>query len=105
MANFTPSETGLMWAAGLPEKELYDAYANTLDTRFPAFGVRTFEEARYDMAQPYHTYDGSKPISQDMINTIVTPESHERYADALSDFADKHGLAGSLLLHFYSSLG
>ena len=42
------------WLDGLPEREIYDIYADTLAKRFPAFHVRGFDEARIDLAQTLH---------------------------------------------------
>jgi hypothetical protein len=80
----------------LPERELYDIYRDTIESRFAAFGVRDFEAARFDMAQTLHTYDDRGRIDQALVDVIVTRESHERFADALTAFAKKHGLRGWL---------
>lgn len=92
MANSLPQDSSLLWAQGLPQKELYDAYSETIGTRFPAFGVRPYEEARYDMSQPFHAYDDSDVVSQTMVDVIVTPESHDRFTQDLNDFVEMHGL-------------
>ena len=52
------------WMDGLPEREMYDIYADTVTRRFPAFAVRDFDEARVDMAQTLHQYDPTGTIDQ-----------------------------------------
>ena len=78
----------------LPERELYGIYADTIATRFAAFGVRTFDEARFEMAQILHTHDPSGSIDQALVDIIVTPDSHARFTDDLDAFIVKHGLRG-----------
>ena len=78
----------------LPEHELYGIYADTIATRFAAFGVRTFDEARFEMAQILHTHDPSGSIDQALVDIIVTPDSHARFTDDLDAFIVKHGLRG-----------
>ena len=78
----------------LPERALYDIYAQTIAARFPAFGARSFEDARFAMAQTLHTYDDSKGIDQGLLDIIVTPESHARFCEDLEAFISKHGLRG-----------
>ncbi len=90
------SEKELLWSEGLPEKELYDIYASTVETRFPAFGIRDYEEARYDMGQPFHSYDDSGAISQDILDLLLTRQSHDRYTEQLDEYITKHGLRGWL---------
>ncbi len=90
-----PAEVGPdRWMDELPERELYDIYAETIETRFPAFNVRDFEQARFDMAQTFHTYDGRERIDQALVDVIITPESHERFTEDLHRFIIKHGLQG-----------
>ena len=96
MSRLSPDDGPMQWMEGLPEKELYDIYADTIRSRFPAFGVRDFAEARIDMAQTLHPHDPSKPIDQVLVNIIVTAESHDRFTDDLERFVDKHGLRGWL---------
>lgn len=79
---------------GLPDRELYDIYADTITSRFPAFGVREFLDARFDMAQTLHTYDDRGRIDQALVDVIVTPRSHERFTEDLESLIVKHGLAG-----------
>lgn len=81
---------------GLAEREVYDMYAETLATRFPAFGVRDFDEARFDTAQTLHPYDDGCEIDQALVDVIVTPESHDRFTEDLEAFVVKHGLRGWL---------
>ncbi|NNE96181.1 MAG: hypothetical protein HKN24_09160 [Acidimicrobiales bacterium] len=78
----------------LPERALYDIYAHTIATRFPAFALREFDAARFDMAQTLHTHDDSGGIDQALLDIIVTPESHERFSEDLDAFIRKHGLRG-----------
>ena len=94
MTRLSPDDGVMQWIEGLPEKELYDIYADTIATRFPAFGVRDFADARLDMAQTLHAHDPTKPIDQTLVNIIVTPESHERFTEDLERFIRKHGLRG-----------
>jgi hypothetical protein len=94
MSRFPADDGPMQWMEGLPEKELYDIYADTIATRFPAFGVRGFERARVDMAQTLHPHDPSRPIDQALVDIIVTPESHERFTEDLERFIRKHGLRG-----------
>ncbi len=77
-----------------PERALYDIYAETITTRFPAFGVRDFDDARFAMAQTLHSYDGRSSIDQGLLDIIVTPQSHDRFAEDLEAFVVKHGLRG-----------
>jgi hypothetical protein len=79
---------------GLAERELYDIYADTITTRFAAFGVRDFLEARFDMAQTLQAYDDRGRIDQALVDIIVTPQSHERFTEDFDSFIVKHGLAG-----------
>ena len=78
----------------LPERELYEIYAATISSRFAAFGVRKFEDARFDMAQILHTYDPRDSIDQALVDVIVTPDSHARFTEDLEMFIVKHGLRG-----------
>lgn len=78
----------------MPERALYDIYAQAIATRFPAFGARTFEDARFAMAQTLHTYDDSQGVNQGLVDMIITPESHSRFAEDLEAFISKHGLRG-----------
>ncbi len=78
----------------LPELALHGIYADTIQSRFPAFGVREFEDARYAMAQTLHTYDDSGSIDQNLLDIIVTPESYQRFTEDLEAFIVKHGLRG-----------
>ncbi len=94
MTRHSPDDGAIRWMEGLPEKELYDIYADTIASRFPAFGVRDFEQARIDMAQTLHPHDPSTPIDQALVDIIVTPESHERFTADLERFVAKHGLRG-----------
>ena len=82
------------WLVGLPEREIYDIYADTLAKRFPAFAVREFDDARIDLAQTLHLHDPTAGIDQDLVDTIVTPESYERLLAELESYAFKHGLRG-----------
>ena len=82
------------WLAGLPEREIYDIYSDTLARRFPAFQVRTFDDARIDLAQTLHRYDPSGRIEQVLLDAIVTPESHDRLLNGLDSYITKHGLRG-----------
>jgi hypothetical protein len=84
------------WMDRLPEREVYDMYARTLASRFPAFAVRDFDEARFDTAQTLHRYDDGGRIDQALVDVIVTPESHDRFTEDLEAFAVKHGLRGWL---------
>ncbi len=79
---------------GLPERALYEIYANTITSRFAAFGVRGFDDARFDMAQTLHAYDESDSIDQTLLNVIATTESHDRFSEDLDAFITKHGLRG-----------
>ena len=78
----------------LPERALYDIYADTIRSRFPAFGVRDFDDARFSMAQTLHAYDPRKAIDQVLLDIIATPESHGRFSEDLEAFIVKHGLRG-----------
>lgn len=92
MSTNTPQSISEAWMSGLPQFELYHSYASTVRSRFPAFGIRSFEEARFDMAQPLHEYDPSEAIDQDIVDMIVTPESFERFGNNLMDYIAFHGL-------------
>ncbi|MGI9609930.1 MAG: hypothetical protein ACR2NL_06510 [Acidimicrobiia bacterium] len=87
-------EAPARWMDRLPELALHGIYAETIQTRFPAFGVREFEDARYAMAQTLHTYDDRDSIDQTLLDIIVTPESYERFTEDLEAFIVKHGLKG-----------
>jgi hypothetical protein len=89
-----PDDAPARWMDGLPERALHDIYADTITSRFPAFGVRDFADARFDMAQTLHSYDDCDRIDQALIDVIVTPESHDRFAEDLEAFIVKHGLRG-----------
>jgi hypothetical protein len=82
----------IKWMGNLPEKELYDIYAHTVEQRFPAFGVRSFDDCRYDLVQPLHTYNDDVPVNQEIVDIIVTPESHERFTDSLDEYTKKYGV-------------
>ena len=82
------------WLDGLPEREIYDIYADTLSRRFPAFQIRRFEEARIDLAQTLHEYDPTARIEQELVNAIVTPDSHDHLLEELESYTSKHGLRG-----------
>ena len=82
------------WLDGLPEKEMYDIYHDTLTRRFPAFQVRPFGDARFDMAQTLHQHDPSRAVDQALVDVILTRESHERLSTELDSYANKHGLRG-----------
>lgn len=73
---------------------MYDIYADTLTRRFPAFAVREFDNARFDMAQTLHHYDPSGVVDQDLVDAILTRESHERFLDDFEAYSSKHGLRG-----------
>ncbi len=88
------SDAQTHWLDGLPEREIYDVYAHTLAKRFPAFAVRGFDEARIDLAQTLHQNDPSTSIDQILLDTIVTPESHDRLLAQLDSYFSKHGLRG-----------
>ncbi len=94
MTRILPDDAPARWMDGLPERALHDIYADTVTSRFPAFGVRDFADARFDMAQTLHSYDDSDRIDQALIDVIVTPESHDRFAEDLEAFIVKHGLRG-----------
>ncbi len=94
MARLEADEAPDSWTEALPERELYEIYADTITTRFAAFGVRDFDDARFDMAQTLHTYDPSGQIDQALVDVIVTPERHERFTEDLEAFIVKHGLSG-----------
>ncbi len=78
----------------MPERALYDIYAGVIASRFPAFGARPFEDARFAMAQTLHTYDDGKGVDQALVDMIITPESHHRFGEDLEAFVSKHGLRG-----------
>jgi hypothetical protein len=82
------------WLEGLPEREIYDVYAETINQRFPAFAVRNFDDARVDMAQTLHPHDPTSAVDQALVDVIVTPDSHERFIHDLEAYVAKHGLAG-----------
>jgi hypothetical protein len=82
------------WLDGLPEREIYDIYADTLARRFPAFQVRSFDDARIDLAQTLHPHDPATRVDQLLLDAILTPESHGRLLDGLESYASKHGLRG-----------
>ena len=82
------------WLDGLPEREIYDIYNDTLGRRFPAFQVRPFDEARIDLAQTLHQNDASTRVDQELLEVIATPESHARLVDGLDSYITKHGLRG-----------
>lgn len=93
--NRIPADEALdRWTELLPERALYDIYAETIKTRFPAFTVRQFDDARYSMAQTLHAYDDRASIDQTLLDIIATPESHERFTQDLEAFIVKHGLRG-----------
>lgn len=93
--NRIPADEALdRWTELLPERALYDIYAETIRKRFPAFGVRDFDAARFSMAQTLHAYDPRASIDQMLLDIIATPESHERFTDDLEAFIVKHGLRG-----------
>ncbi|MCB0989876.1 MAG: hypothetical protein KDB16_02780 [Acidimicrobiales bacterium] len=82
------------WLDGLPEREMYDIYRDTLGKRFAAFQVRDFDDARFDMAQTLHQHDPSRIVDQTLVDVILTRESHERLQNQLDSYASKHGLRG-----------
>ena len=82
------------WLDGLPEREIYDIYRHTLAKRFPAFHVREFDDARFDMAQTLHRHDPTRGVDQTLVDAILTRESHERLLNELDSYASKHGLRG-----------
>jgi len=82
------------WLDGLPEREIYDIYADTLAKRFPAFFVRGFDEARLDLAQTLHRHDPASSVDQALVDVILTRESHERLLTELDSYVSKHGLRG-----------
>ena len=94
MARRSNSEAPADWLDGLPEREMYDIYAETLSKRFPAFLVRSFDEARLDMAQTLHRHDPTGRVDQALVDVIMTRESHERLLTSLDAYASKHGLRG-----------
>ena len=83
-----------VWLDGLPEREIYDIYADTLARRFSAFAIRGFDEARLDLAQTLHRHDPTGRIEQVLLDAIATPESHERLVEGLEAYTAKHGLRG-----------
>jgi len=87
-------EASSRWLDGLPEREIYDIYRNTLARRFPAFNIRDFDDARFDMAQTLHMHDPSRAVDQTLVDAILTRESHERLLNDLDSYASKHGLRG-----------
>jgi hypothetical protein len=89
-----PDDAPAHWMDGLPERALHEIYAETVTSRFPAFGVRDFADARFDMAQTLHSYDDRDRIDQALVDVIVTPESHDRFTEDLDAFIVKHGLRG-----------
>jgi hypothetical protein len=94
MTRFASLDAPTHWLDGLPEREIYDIYVDTLAKRFPAFLVRDFDGARIDLAQTLHQHDPATSVDQDLLDAIVTPESHERLLTALESYASKHGLRG-----------
>lgn len=78
----------------LPERELCGIYADTISTRFAAFGVRGFEDARFEMSQILHAHEPSGSIDQALVDIIVTPESHAQFTSDLEAHIVKHGLRG-----------
>lgn len=94
MTRYPADGAPLQWMDGLPEHELWAIYSNTISTRFPAFGVRGFEDARFAMMQTLHTHDDTDSIDQALVDLIVTSESHERFTEDLEAFIVKHGLRG-----------
>lgn len=93
--NRIPADEALdRWTELLPERALYDIYAETIRTRFPAFVVRDFGAARFSMAQTLHAHDSRASIDQGLLDIIATPESHQRFTEDLEAFIVKHGLRG-----------
>ena len=90
----TADDAPSRWMESLPERELYDIYADTISTRFTAFGVRGFDDARFEMSQILHTHDSSGSIDQALVDIIVTPETHARFTSDLEAYIVKHGLRG-----------
>ena len=84
----------LGWLDGLPEREIYNIYSDTVERRFPAFLVRDFADASRDMAQTLHLHDSTNPVDQALVDVIVTRDSHERFLHDLEAHAAKHGLPG-----------
>ncbi len=82
------------WLDGLPEREIYDIYRDTLTKRFPAFHVRDFDDARFDMAQTVQQHDSSRSVDQTLVDAIISKESHEHLLNDLDVYASKHGLRG-----------
>ncbi len=82
------------WLSGLPEHQMYEIYAETLRSRFAAFAVRDFDDARFDMAQTLHQYDDSQAVDQTLVDVILTRESHLRLQEGLDAYATRHGLGG-----------
>ncbi|MCP4961928.1 MAG: hypothetical protein GY925_22005 [Actinomycetia bacterium] len=82
------------WLDGLPEREMYDIYGDTLGKRFRAFQVREFEQSRFDMGQTLHQHDPSRSVDQALVDVILTRESHERLQNDFDVYASKHGLRG-----------
>ena len=94
MSRPSPLTSPGQWLDALPEREMYDIYRDTLTRRFPAFGVRDFDDARFDMAQTLHHYDSTGAVSQELVDAIVTPESHARFQEDFEAYSSKHGLRG-----------
>ena len=88
------SDAPQQWLHGLPEHQMYDIYAETLRSRFAAFAVREFDDARVDMAQTLHQYDDSQAVDQTLVDVILTRESHVRLQEGLDAYATRHGLRG-----------
>lgn len=70
MTRLPTTDAPAHWLDGLPEREIYDIYADTVARRFPAFEVRDFDEARIDMAQTLHEYDPTGVIDQTLVDVI-----------------------------------
>ncbi len=94
MTRLPTTDAPAHWLDGLPEREIYDVYADTVARRFPAFGVRDFDEARIDMAQTLHQHDPTGVIDQTLVDVILTRDSHERFVHDLEAYTVKHGLRG-----------
>lgn len=94
MTRLSTADAPSHWLDGLPEREIFDIYADTIAKRFPAFQVRGFDEARVDMAQTLHQHDPTGRVDQALVDVIVTPESHERLLEDLDAYTSKHGLRG-----------
>ena len=44
MTRLSTDDAPTHWLDGLPEREMYDIYADTIAKRFPAFQIRSFDE-------------------------------------------------------------